>query len=224
MVSVEKVINPKTGRWITVGSSLYNKLKKDGIIFNVKKQSKKASKRSKDRITSHQEKLIRKLPLDTKVKRYSSSQSKGWSKDNPKRGKQRNKLMEICGKQCFLIPDDKAFPICKVVDKSSDCKLDCRAVGAAKSRAGEWKYNKILKFSKDLYDEKCQLKENNNCLGYKKKDNECDKKINCKWVVKKGCLPIKTNKVNNKCKGKRKKNNECEKILGCKWIPRKGCI
>ena len=243
---INKVINPLTGRWISIGSDTYNKLLKKGVNSNKNKikKSLKSSKRSKDNITKKQENDIYKLNIDTNIKKNVSSQTKGWGKAAPKRGKERNILYDTCGPSCFLIPKDKSFPICKLVEKKKDCKIDCRGLASAKVRAGEWKYDNILKFSKKLYNDKCD--NNSNCKKYKKTVKpKCNDQPNCNWKPKTGCIDkyvdnkikksttnkIKkgnTNKIkkdNTNCNNfKKTKNPKCNEQPKCIWVPRKGCL
>jgi hypothetical protein len=83
--------------------------------------------------------------------RLSQTSRKGWKKAKPQSVESRRKMYEKCGSRCFLgltkarrsrdlRPSELKFPICR-----KDCKVDCRGLVAAKSRAGEWKYSTVYK-------------------------------------------------------------------------------
>jgi hypothetical protein len=63
----------------------------------------------------------------------------GWAIASPKKGKERNQLMDKCGKVCFLRPEVKKYPICAALREGKGCKIDCRGVLAAKKRANQHK-------------------------------------------------------------------------------------
>lgn len=57
----------------------------------------------------------------------------------------------ICGKNCFLLPDEYKFPICDL-----DCALNCNKVHAAYVRAKEWKYENISRKAATILKTQCQ--------------------------------------------------------------------
>ena len=61
--------------------------------------------------------------------------------------KYRNILLNKCGEKAFLDPEDKKFP---VMDKK--CRYVCGLIYAAYVRAREWKYYKIAKKAKKLFE------------------------------------------------------------------------
>ncbi len=72
---------------------------------------------------------VRKSPSKSKS-RVRKSPWAGWAKVSPKRGVERNIMLEKCGKKCFLGPD-KSFPICN----KGTCKVNKKGVHAAYVRA-----------------------------------------------------------------------------------------
>jgi len=118
------IINPKTGRKIVVNGPTYNK------IFN--KKQKKIYKATCISKSSHCDDLRR------KSLRSNDFLIKGWGNFKPKKGKERSKMLDKCGKKCFLIPKNQGFPICR-----KNCNFDCRGIIAAKIRAAQWKYPNI---------------------------------------------------------------------------------
>jgi hypothetical protein len=60
-----------------------------------------------------------------------------WAARSPRRGYERTALSENCGgRNCFLLPTEKKFPICSVCKKRScSCKPDCGGLLSAYRRA-----------------------------------------------------------------------------------------
>lgn len=70
------------------------------------------------------------------IKKRSTSKNvpwKGWSKEGPKRGKERTQMLKKCGEKCFL-GKNKSFPICK----KGTCKRSRKGIYAAYVRARQW--------------------------------------------------------------------------------------
>jgi hypothetical protein len=139
-----KIKNPITGRWIKVGGAKYEELVKNGTIRGGgKNQSKKMVKKFTPPKDYSVPQKFTKYPVDkSDVK---------WGEKKPSRVGERRKLMKECGESCFLIPSKLAFPIC---NKTKPCTYNCRGIKAASSRAGQWKYQKVLEASKKLSEEK----------------------------------------------------------------------
>ena len=138
MKMVEKVRNPLTGRLIKKGSAVYNKLLDEGIITK----------------TTRVEKVVPAYepPKEYKVpKKFSDypvdKDDTAWGLKKPKLVGERKYIKENCGDSCFLIPEMNKFPIC---NKTLPCEYNCRGIKAASSRAGEFKYTKVLEKSKEL--------------------------------------------------------------------------
>ena len=72
------------------------------------------------------------------------SATKGWKLDDPKHGEERYSLYRRCP-NCFLLPEEKKFPIC-----GNDCTLDCRAINSAYVRARQHKYPNVAIKAKSL--------------------------------------------------------------------------
>jgi len=73
-----------------------------------------------------------------------------WVEKKPKSKKERQFIKENCGDFCFLLSNQNKFPIC---NKTLPCKINCKGLKAASSRAGQWKYKEILEKSKALTKE-----------------------------------------------------------------------
>jgi len=69
----------------------------------------------------------------------SRSRGRKWSRRAPKSVRDRQAVLNKCGRRCFLGPS-KTFPICARLGASGSgsCKIDRRGVQAAYSRAREW--------------------------------------------------------------------------------------
>ena len=88
------------------------------------------------------------------------SVTKKWRDISPKTQKQRSRVFEKCGKKCFLKPDLKTpgkskIPICTV----NSCKVNCKGLQAAHSRARQWRRGVISKKAKSLQKSKCNLQD-----------------------------------------------------------------
>jgi len=86
-----------------------------------------------------------------------TSRSRAWSSRSPKRGNDRNQLMEECGSKCFLKPDTKGFPICpkcQLGDGACICKIDPGAVFSAKIRAAQYGYPEVVKMVDKIIESK----------------------------------------------------------------------
>ena len=71
-----------------------------------------------------------------------------WSEVAPKTKAQRQQLIQICGSSCFLLPDQLKFPVC-----TSDCKVNCKGLIAARVRARQWNYPEVDKKVSQYYKE-----------------------------------------------------------------------
>ena len=82
--------------------------------------------------------------------------TRGWSGRKPTRGKERHQLMQECGKECFLLPEQEKFPICqspRMTGGVSNCKPDCQGVQSAYIRARQYKYDDVAEKAKELLKE-----------------------------------------------------------------------
>ena len=136
--TVEKVRNPITGRLIKKGSALYIKLLNEGKLSRKAKVEKVVPvfKPPKNYKIS---KEFKKYPVD--------KEEVAWGTKKPGLVGERKYIKENCGDSCFLIPETNKFPIC---NKTLPCTYNCRGIKAASSRAGEFKYKKVLMKSKEL--------------------------------------------------------------------------
>jgi hypothetical protein len=87
------VVNPETGRMITVGGPTYKMLQRGKSTKIIVERSP----RSKHKGT------------------------KGWAKASPRSKKQRAVVKKRCGSRCFLQPKKNKYPICTVSCKP-DCR------------------------------------------------------------------------------------------------------
>lgn len=134
-MSLDKIKNPLTGRFIKINGPTYIKLIKDGILEN--------------KYTKQPFYNLEKLNYIESLNKHKPI--KGWSNDSPKLLSQRRKMLQKCGDTCFLKPDTLSFPICP----NNICKIDCRGVTSAYIRASQWKYNNIKKTAKAIKKKKC---------------------------------------------------------------------
>ena len=110
---------------------------------------------------THQPHLKRELERMIAEKRENKGRgikTRGWKASAPKKGRDRNQLMDECGSACFLKPDTKGFPICpkcQLGDGKCICAIDCRGVMAVKIRASQWKYPDIAALADKLLQAKC---------------------------------------------------------------------
>jgi len=78
--------------------------------------------------------------------------SKGWKKQMPHRGAERELLMKECGPKAFLMPKSLKFPVVKASrgKNPSSCTISPKGVLAAYRRAKQYGYPKIAKKAYDL--------------------------------------------------------------------------
>ena len=94
-------------------------------------------------------------PKNVKVNpKFKVDREGGWKEKKPHTKSERKKLLEVCGKDAFLLPQHLKFPICnKVNGKNHKCTYNCMGLKGCSSRAGEWGYYNVLKNSKKLTSE-----------------------------------------------------------------------
>jgi hypothetical protein len=77
-----------------------------------------------------------------------------WHSQAPIKSADREEVLSHCGKKCFLMPEQKKFPICKMCSKNTcQCKPDCKGLRAAKIRAGQWGYEAVKQKAMKIYEE-----------------------------------------------------------------------
>ncbi len=138
------VKNPQTNRYIRVNGPVFCQLEKKGISvpLNDVRSVSKPFKPVLDK-TAPKSKVNSKFGVDRS--------NVSWAEKKPSSTVERQKLLDRCGKDCFLIPEAKKFPICNKIEKKNDsCVYNCKGLKAASSRAGEWKYKNVLENSKAL--------------------------------------------------------------------------
>jgi hypothetical protein len=72
----------------------------------------------------------KKLPVK-QSKQHGRKGLAAWGKVKPKRGAEREYLIQKCGSECFLMPEKRKYPVCA----SSRCEISCNGVNAALNRA-----------------------------------------------------------------------------------------
>ena len=78
----------------------------------------------------------------------------GWSEHAPKKGKQREQLAKSCGKKCFLLRNQKKFPVCPRCNGNvCTCKPSCEGLRAARIRAAQWHYKQVKETAEKLLKE-----------------------------------------------------------------------
>lgn len=135
------VKNPETGRWIKKGGTVYNNLKEKGVKISQKQTKQRRSFVPKD----IQQKNV---PIEINRQFSIDKSSTKWQEKKPTLKNQRKVVKDKCGESCFLIPESLKFPICNKVSNKQECSYNCRGIKAAAARAGEWKYNNVLKKAK----------------------------------------------------------------------------
>ena len=168
--------NPSTGRNILKGGPTYNRLKREGYKVDSftrarsrypkrrKSPARKTAKRKSPRKRASSPKRLRKPTRRASPSRLRPSMSpgkgrggatKGWGAAAPKRGKERHDLMNKCGRQCFLQPENEGFPVCAALREGQGCKVDCRGVTAALSRARQHKRGGIAQRARAIQQRRC---------------------------------------------------------------------
>ena len=213
---VYKIKNPKTGKLIKKHGIIHNKLMEEGIDLSKEKSVRKRKFKANEK---EDKEHLKNLTINKSFKVDKTDIS--WKEKKPHSKKERKDLMEKCGKDCFLIPSRKKFPICnKITDKNSECSYNCKGLKAASSRAGEWGYKKVLKTSKrltkelDCYKGKAQKKD-------KKPDSSKQEKVVKKEdtfqkATKKSAKVV--TKKNTKSSSKSEKNKKDKKSGFSKFL------
>jgi len=105
-------------------------------------------------------------PSPVVVSPSTQKSSAGWHKDAP-RGAARTQMAGNCGSACFLLPEEKKFPICaKCNGTSCSCYPDCRALKAAEqrgkstyTRTGDPKYAEVAARALQMHQAQCSGKQ-----------------------------------------------------------------
>ena len=135
-----KVINPFTGRKITVGKDAYKRM-----IYKTK--------------TSTLEKKRLRVVKGVKA-RYPYRETREWNLRAPRTVPEREAVYERCGAKCFLIPGERKFPVCE--RETRTCKADCGGLLSAKIRARQWGYWPLVenKFEQIYKESGCSKSKN----------------------------------------------------------------
>lgn len=157
MDTVERVVNPETRRWITVGGATYWDLVGKGYKLSEMRRLGSRQREPPQRRQSKDSGVRSVVPMmEMRVARGKNRRSRSWTDDAPRRGRERHALLDKCGRTCFLNPDNEAFPVCSRLGIGQDCDLDCRGVYAAKLRARQWGYENVEKQAEKLRNRKCR--------------------------------------------------------------------
>lgn len=82
------------------------------------------------------------------------SATAGWGMIAPHRGYDREKLIRGCGRRCFLLPDQRKFPICRRCQSDRcNCRPECSALRAARIRAAQWGYQDVYRRAKQMFED-----------------------------------------------------------------------
>uniref|UniRef100_A0A6C0K5P4 Uncharacterized protein n=1 Tax=viral metagenome TaxID=1070528 RepID=A0A6C0K5P4_9ZZZZ len=140
---IKKYLNPETHRWVRQGGAVYNDLVHRGVLKPQAPYKMMPSYKPPTEDSYRVPENFANYPVD-----HSNI---SWGQNKPDSVGQRRELFNQCGESCFLIPDPNnlKFPIC---NKTMPCTYNCRGLRAAKSRAGEWKYKKVLQRAHQLSD------------------------------------------------------------------------
>lgn len=91
---------------------------------------------------------VKKQKINTKK---TQLKTKPWRSVEPTTKGQRGLMLKKCGPMCFLDPENKKYPVCE----TSKCKPTCQGIRAAKSRAGQWRPDLLLKANILAVKNKC---------------------------------------------------------------------
>jgi hypothetical protein len=80
-----------------------------------------------------------------RVSYVKARSTKGWANVAPKTRTDRRKLFEDCGPDAFLKPDrrDPGMSKFPIMSKYGTCKVDCRALRIALTRAAQYDYPEV---------------------------------------------------------------------------------
>lgn len=135
-----KVKNPETGKWIYQDGATAAALRKQGVRLTG--PTKKAKAFVPPKTGSFTPKS--KFPVDTS--------DVSWTLKAPTRTSERRKLLQTCGKSCFMMPGDLKFPVCN--KEAPPCTYNKKGITAAYVRARQWGYqdvaNKVETLRKNL--------------------------------------------------------------------------
>lgn len=137
------VLNPATNRMIKVNGPTYK------FLMNEEKDLKKIMKTIPPSRRSKKSKL-RKVIKSVQRGERRGSRTRGWAAMAPQRGKERNELLGKCGERCFLLPEQKKFPVCSALRVGEGCKINCKGLLSAKIRARQYKYSKVAELAEKL--------------------------------------------------------------------------
>lgn len=134
-----KVTNPFTGRKIAVGKATYKRMMYKTKASTLEKKRMRAAEGLKAR--------------------YPYRETRGWNLRAPRTVPEREAVFERCGSKCFLIPEERKFPVCE--RETRTCKADCGGLLSAKIRARQWGYWPLVgKKVEQLYKESgCSTKK-----------------------------------------------------------------
>ena len=127
-----KVKNPLTGKWIYKDGVTADALRKQGV--RVTGPTKKAKAFVPPTPGSYAVSTPKKkFPVDTS--------DVSWTVKAPTRTSERRKLLQTCGKSCFMMPGDLKFPVCN--KDAPPCIYNKKGITAAYVRARQWGYQDV---------------------------------------------------------------------------------
>ena len=127
-----KVKNPLTGKWIYKEGPTALQLQKEGIrVQGPTKKTKSFVPPAKGTYS-----------VSEPTKKYNVDHSNvSWTTKAPMRTSERRKLLDTCGKSCFMMPKDLKFPVCN--KEAPPCTYNKRGITAAYVRARQWGYEDV---------------------------------------------------------------------------------
>jgi hypothetical protein len=142
------VLNPITNRMIRVNGKIHKKLMLEEKKLTRVLKSLSPSRRVK-------KSGLRKIIKSVHRGEGRGSRTRGWTAMAPQRGRERSALLAKCGAKCFLLPNQKKFPVCSALRVGENCKVNCKGILSAKIRAGQHKYNDVANLAEQLEKMHC---------------------------------------------------------------------
>lgn len=142
------VLNPLTGRMVKIGGPTHRKLlQEENNLKRVLRTLSPSRKAKKSK--------LRQIIKSVKRQEGRGSRTRGWSAMSPQVGRERNELMSKCGKDCFLLPSKKKFPVCPALRVSKSCTPSCKGLLSSKIRAKQYKYDRVANLADKLLKMYC---------------------------------------------------------------------
>lgn len=128
-----KIKNPQTGRWIFKDGPTADALRKEGVRLRGGPTKKGKTFVPPPPGSYDVTSSFHHYPVDTSAV--------SWTEKQPSRTSERRRLLETCGKSCFMMPQELKFPVCN--KKAPPCTYNQRGITAAYVRARQFKYQDV---------------------------------------------------------------------------------